>query len=260
MDMHAFITDLARALGFLGRFPVPPKVFEGHDGKMSQTSRAFAAAGLIIALPAALMFFALLALGSAPLLASLIALAILVFSTGALHEDGFADTSDGLGSGRSGERIFEIMGDSRLGTYGSVALFFSLGLRTAALTSLAETLSPVAAAAIFVAGEAFSRAMMVWHWAATPPARPQGLAASVGQPDDNARNTALISGVVIACLLTLPFAPVYAVFLAFAAVAFTATIFNGFVVKKINGHTGDTIGATQQISVIVWLCTLALTC
>jgi adenosylcobinamide-GDP ribazoletransferase len=37
------------------------------------------------------------------------------------------------------------------------------------------------------------------------------------------------------------------------------TVFNGFVVKKINGHTGDTIGATQQISVIVWLCTLALT-
>lgn len=259
MDINAFITDLARAVGFLGRFPVPQHFFDGYDGKMVRPSRTFAFAGLLIGLPAAFVLLILLSLDANPLLASMITLAVMVFSTGALHEDGFADTSDGLGSGRTGDRIIEIMKDSRLGTYGSVALFFSFGLRVAALTTLGETLTPAGAAAVFIGAAALSRGLMLWHWTATPAARPQGLASSVGQPDNNARNTAVISGVVIASGLALPFFSVFALLLAFAAVAVAITIFNGFVVKKIDGHTGDTIGATQQISVIVWLCTLALT-
>ncbi|WP_312945062.1 adenosylcobinamide-GDP ribazoletransferase [Agrobacterium sp.] len=259
MDINAFITDLARAVGFLGRFPVPQHFFDGYDGKMVRLSRTFAFAGLLIALPAALVLLILLSLDAKPLLASMITLAVMVFSTGALHEDGFADTADGLGSGRTGDRIIEIMKDSRLGTYGSVALFFSFGLRAAALMTLGDTLTPVGAAAVFLGAAALSRGLMVWHWTATPSARQQGLASSAGQPDSAARNTAVISGVVIASVLALPFVSIFALTLAFAAVAVAITVFNGFVVKKINGHTGDTIGATQQISVIVLLCTLALT-
>lgn len=259
MDLKAFINDLARAVGFLGRFPIPPRFFDGHDGKMIRLSRTFAFAGLLIALPAGLVFWILLELNGAPILASMITLAVMVFSTGALHEDGFADTADGLGSGRTGNRIIEIMSDSRLGTYGSVALFFSFGLRVAALSTLAEKLSPIGAAAVFIGAASFSRGLMLWHWTATPSARPEGLAASVGQPDNNARNIAIISGVVISSVLALPFFSILSLALAFAAVAVAIKIFNGFVVKKIDGHTGDTIGATQQISVIVWLCTLALT-
>src|SRR5690606_18382472 len=165
----------------------------------------------------------------------------------------------GLGSGRTGNRIIEIMNDSKLGTYGSVALFFSFGLRVAALTTLAQNIAPIGVAAIFIGAASFSRAMMLWHWTATPPARPEGVAASVGQPDNSARNTAIISGVIIASMLALPFVSILSLVSAFVAVAVAITFFNGFVVKKINGHTGDTLGATQQISVIVWLCALALT-
>lgn len=92
-----FIADLARSVGFLSRLPVPDRFFRGHDGTISRAVRAFPVAGLIIAALPALVL--LLLQSGDPLLVSLIALALLTLLTGALHEDGLADTADGLGGG-----------------------------------------------------------------------------------------------------------------------------------------------------------------
>src|ERR1700677_500642 len=71
-----------------------------------------------------------------PVVASLLAVPASIAVTGALHEDGLADTADGLGGGSSVEKRLAIMKDSRIGTYGTLALVFSLSLRVTALADM----------------------------------------------------------------------------------------------------------------------------
>ncbi|MFB9952652.1 adenosylcobinamide-GDP ribazoletransferase [Rhizobium puerariae] len=250
-----FVADLARSVGFLSRLPVPDRFFQGHDGSVSRAVRAFPVAGLLIAALPALALL-LLASGDA-LLSALIALALLALLTGALHEDGLADTADGLGGGRDAEHALSIMKDSRTGSYGVVALVLSFGLRAAALAALARH-EPALAALSLLAAAAASRAVMVAHWHALPSARKSGVAAGAGLPDEAARNLALFIGAAVPLLLLVPLLGLPRTLLPLIAAAAAGFGFTRFVRGRLGGHTGDTIGATQQISEIVMLCALAL--
>jgi adenosylcobinamide-GDP ribazoletransferase len=235
---------------------VPDRFFRGHDGTISRAVRAFPAAGLIIgALPALLLV--LLADKGDPLLASLIALALSSLMTGALHEDGLADATDGLGGGRDRDHALIIMKDSRIGSYGVVALILSFGLRAAALAALARYDAGLAALSLLAAAAA-SRALMVAHWRALPPAREGGVASGAGMPEDGARNVALLTGAVAALILLAPVAGFWNALLALVVAGAAAFGFTRFVRRKLGGHTGDTIGATQQLSEIALLVALAL--
>ncbi|MGG7517519.1 adenosylcobinamide-GDP ribazoletransferase [Allorhizobium undicola] len=259
MKSKDMIDDLARSLAFLSRLPVSPRFFEGHDGRMDRSARAFALAGAVIVAPVAL-FMALMAGTSAgALLSALSALALQAALTGALHEDGLADTADGLGGNLPRERALEIMKDSRNGTFGVLALVFSVGLRAAALVALLNTLSPMNAALCLIGVGAASRAVMVWHWRALPAARPGGLADKMGRPSETSLHTALLSGLTIAIVTVGPATSAHALASALVATAFAAYGFNQSVRHRLGGHTGDTIGAMQQISEIVALGALAAT-
>src|SRR5262249_55292440 len=129
-------------------------------------------------------------LGQGPLVAAGLAVLATIVLTNALHEDGLADTVDGFGGGATRERKLEIMDDSRVGTYGVVALVFSVLLRVGALISLSAGGSFRAAWAL-VAAEAVSRAAMVRLWHALPPARFGGLAHDTGPPDERASVVAM---------------------------------------------------------------------
>ncbi|MFK0163204.1 adenosylcobinamide-GDP ribazoletransferase [Rhizobium sp. NPDC090279] len=256
--MREYMRDTARAVAFLSRIPVPASFFEGHDGTLARVSRSFPLAGLLIVLPAALTFGTLLAVNADPLMAALLALAVQTVTTGALHEDGLSDTADGIGGGKDRERALEIMKDSRIGTYGAAALILSFGLRAAALAALARELPASEAPVAILATAALSRGAMVWHWYALPPAKADGLAASAGKPDGDAMQLALIAALGLAVLLVWPAIGVPALIgclLATSAATFLAT---RYVRQKLAGHTGDTIGATQQICEIASLCTLAM--
>src|SRR5439155_12756684 len=126
-------------------------------------------------------------------LAAAIALACLIVLTGALHEDGFADLLDGFGGGRDREDVLAIMRDSRIGTFGVLGLALVLIAKAASLGELAERSWFVAPLA-FAGTSAFSRAMIVWLMGRTPPARPDGLSASAGQPAPDAVRSALLIG------------------------------------------------------------------
>ncbi|MDH4412462.1 MAG: adenosylcobinamide-GDP ribazoletransferase [Rhizobium sp.] len=251
------ITETARAMSFLSRLPVPDRFFAGHDGSLSRTVAAFPIAGLVIALPAALIVYAFSALAVEPVLIALVAIALQIMLTGALHEDGLSDTADGLGGGRSRDKALAIMKDSRIGTYGALALILSVAIRVAALAILVRDLSPPSAALAFVAAAVLSRTLMVWHWSFLPSARSEGVAASAGKPDSDAVRTAFGLGTVmtaILCLLSLPF---HAWFVAVALGIASTVIFTRHVRLRIDGHTGDTIGASQQLCEIVFLLALA---
>ncbi|WP_245515337.1 adenosylcobinamide-GDP ribazoletransferase [Rhizobium deserti] len=251
------MADLARSVGFLSRLPVPDRFFRGHDGTISRAVRAFPAAGLLIAALPALVLFLLVTADGDPLVASFVALALLSLMTGALHEDGLADAVDGLGGGRDRDHALAIMKDSRTGSYGVVSLILSFGLRASALAALARHDAGLAALAL-LATAAISRALMVAHWRALVPARDGGLASNAGMPEDRARNIALLTGALAALILLIPAAGLPVALLSLLAAALVSYGFTRLARKKLGGHTGDTIGATQQLTEIASLATLAL--
>src|SRR3954451_11881682 len=111
------IADLRMAASFVTIFPVASSKPAG-DGAVARATWALPVAGLLVGLAGALIYKIAIRFGLTPNLAALLALATTALITGALHEDGLADTADGLGGGRTRERKLEIMRDSRIGTYG----------------------------------------------------------------------------------------------------------------------------------------------
>ena len=165
--------------------------------------------------------------------------------TGCLHEDGLADTADGFG-GVGRERKLEIMRDSRLGTYGACALLMSLLLRWSALASIADAR---AVALALVAAHAAARAPLPAFMALVPPARSDGLAAAAGPPPHGAVAAAGLLGALALGLCLGPMAAVVALVLLAAAAVVVARV----SVKAIGGHTGDVLGALEQVNEILVL-------
>jgi adenosylcobinamide-GDP ribazoletransferase len=181
----------------------------------------------------------------------LVALAALVVLTGALHEDGLGDVADGFGGGRSRDDKLRIMRDSRVGTYGVVAIVFSLGLRAAAVAALPAVLG----AAGIIAAAALSRAMLpaILRW--LPSARPAGMGAEAGRPQLQAVVVATVIGGLIALIALGPLTALLAVVLATTGAAAVALLAR----QQIGGHTGDVCGAAQQtaevaalLAVVAW--------
>lgn len=257
--LRDFCDDLARSVAFLSRIHMPQRHFVGYDGRLNRAVRAFPLAGLLIALPAAAVASLLMALQVSSLFTAFVVVAVQALITGCLHEDGLGDTADGFGGGRDREAALVIMKDSRIGSYGAVALILSFGLRVSALASFLPLFT--SGAGLMILGvSALSRAAMVWHWSRLPPARRDGVAASAGEPDPAATSFALASGVLAAMLLFyFAKAPAPALILSLIAFIATVAVFGRLATRKIGGHTGDTIGATQQLTEIAVLGALALT-
>ncbi|HEY0836205.1 MAG TPA: adenosylcobinamide-GDP ribazoletransferase, partial [Azospirillum sp.] len=142
-----WLDEIALATVFMTRLPIrlrlDPEV-DLHARSMGWFPLVGAGVGLLAGGVYALTVW----LNLPPTAAALLALAASAWVTGALHEDGLADVADGFGGGRSRERKLEIMRDSRVGSYGVLAVVFSVGLRASALAALAD---PLAAAIVEIA-------------------------------------------------------------------------------------------------------------
>ena len=187
--------------------------------------------------------FAAARLALPPVIAAILAITATILATGALHEDGLADTADGFGGGRTRDRKLEIMRDSRIGSYGALALMLSLALRVAALASLADLRT--ACFALIAAGMLGRGAMLIPLWRLRP-ARANGLAAPLATM---APGAAWI-GLAIAVLAAIP-APLILVAAGAAALAMT-----WLARHQIDGYTGDVLGATEQLAECAVLVTL----
>jgi len=238
---------LAHAAAFLTRIPVPGGLVRGPLGPAMV---AFPMVGAALGLAAGLVYGLASWLGLGPWPAALLALATPILLTGALHEDGLADTADGLGGGRNAERRLEIMRDSRTGAFGVLALILSVALRAGALAAIAPGW---AAIGVLVAAGAWSRAVLPAVPRILPPARADGLGAGAGRPDE--RTTAIALGLGgVALLLGLGFGGGL-IALAVSAAAVWALLVAAR--RTIGGYTGDIMGAAQQIAEIAVLLTAA---
>ncbi|MBE0453772.1 MAG: adenosylcobinamide-GDP ribazoletransferase [Roseovarius sp.] len=239
--------DLALALGLLTRLPVPVR----DTARGARAAWAWPLAGAVLGGLAALVGWAALALGLPAPVAGLLALGALVMTSGALHEDGLADTADGIWGGWTRERRLEIMRDSRIGSYGVIALTLSLALRGVALTYLFEA-GPGAAAAAIVTSAMLSRAAMAGAMAALPHARKSGLAQAQGRPP--AATVGLAAGLAMGGAVLLCGA---SGLVAAGAAALVAAVIARLARVKIGGQTGDVLGAVQQgAEIAVLLCLL----
>src|SRR5260370_11276515 len=133
-------TDLRTGILFCTCLPVPHAA-PVDSGDVARASWAFPVAGVLVGGAGALTYAIASGIRLPSALAATLALGATLLITGCLHEDGLADTADGLGGGRDRARKLEIMRDSRLGTYGACALIMSLLLRWPALAALAGPLA-----------------------------------------------------------------------------------------------------------------------
>jgi adenosylcobinamide-GDP ribazoletransferase len=238
--------DLKIGVLFATRFPLPHAAPIG-GADIARASWALPVIGLGVGALGALAYWVACYFGLSHLVGAALAVAATLATTGCLHEDGLADTFDGLGGG-SRERKLEIMRDSRIGTYGACALALSLLLRVAALASLAGP-GPVALA--LIAAHAGARAMLPLFLAWVPPARPDGLSADAGRPS--------LSNVVLAGLLgfvvMLASLGTARSFAALVLLLVVLGVMRRLCLQQIGGQTGDTIGALEQLGEVVILLT-----
>lgn len=260
--LFAWWHKLRLAASFLTRLPVAPRSVpmanakDGEEpatmapGDLARSAALFPVVGAGIGVVSALVLLMVFELRLAPLACALLALAAGAVITGALHEDGLADFADGLGGGHARETRLAIMRDSRIGTCGALAIVFSVGVRAAILSGLS---SPDVAALALIAAAAVSRATLpaVMRWQA--PARPDGMAASIGAPPYRQVMAAGALALIIA-LLTLGFWAALAVCIAagLAAVGVAAA-----AERTLGGQTGDVLGAAQVISELAVLVAIA---
>jgi adenosylcobinamide-GDP ribazoletransferase len=229
------LADLAAAFSLLTRLPVPT-----HAAPSPRAAWAWPIAGAAIGALAATATSAALALSLPAGVAAALALLTAALLTGGLHEDGLADTADGLMGGQTKERRLEIMKDSRIGSYGTLALLLITLIRWSALTALITAGQHWPA---LIAAGALSRAPMSVLIATLPNARGTGLSHLTGQPPHRAVAAALVIAAAFAFLSTgLTLIP-----MALAAAATTALLARA-AQRRIGGQTGDILGASQQLA------------
>jgi adenosylcobinamide-GDP ribazoletransferase len=249
----SFAQDALCCLQFYSRLGLP---FSAAAPDFRRALRALPVAGAAIGGCGALVLVVAHGFRLPPLPAAVCAIAALVGVAGGLHEDGLADVADGFGGGATRERKLEIMRDSRLGSYGAMALVLALMLRVSATAALLDRGLGLASCALIFAATA-SRVAGLAPLMLLAPARSGGLGAAMPRPAPEALKTA--AALTLACSAIL--LPAGAHMSQLAAALFGAILACVIVAKlaerQIAGYTGDVLGAAQQaaeIAVLLALC------
>ncbi len=238
------------AIQFLTRIPVPggkdlptPEVFRRSVRYLPLVG------GLIGGLSASIIWGAF-HLWVLPL-AVLVALALEAWITGAFHEDAVADFFDAFGGGYTKDRVLEILRDSRIGAYGSVAIILALAIRSGTLMSMQL---PVLAAAL-IASATLGRLMILPAMVLLPPLQGRdSIAKDAGQG-------AAWSDALVAAVVSVPGIAWYAwlqplrLAIALGALGVTLFLFLGVVRRRLGGITGDCLGCLCYLSQLVVLLT-----
>ena len=215
------------ATRFLTRVPLPGRAVESHE--LAPATAWFPLIGALVgAITAAIVVF------TSSVVLGLIAAALL---TGCFHEDGLADACDGLGGGFTRERALAIMRDSRIGSYGAIALILLYLARFTLFAQLGRALLVTLPAASAL-GRGTSIALMAW----LPNARAEGVADEVSR---DLRPLTVIAGIALTIALA---AIAWPLALPMLGVAATITLLAGFYLRhRLGGITGDTLGAVNDI-------------
>ncbi len=248
--------DLRICLKFLTRIPLPSGrgVDAGADAgaemlPLAPATRFFPVIGMIVGAIGALILMAADWAGLPSAVSALLALAAIAITTGGLHEDGLADTADGIGGGPSRLGRLEIMSDSRIGAFGVLALIFAVGLKTVGLAALG---AGDAALTLFAAAAA-SRGFLPLFMRYMPNAKEDGLSVAAGRPEFN---PVAIAAVIAAAVMLLSFG----FWISLGAIVILGLVAGAmayWVMRMLGGQTGDVLGAFQQVSEVTIILAVA---
>lgn len=245
-SLRRHVDDAATAVVFLTRIPVPWTIPDLH-ARLPRATTWFPVVGLLIGLIGALTWL-LVDAYCGRVLASIAAVAATALATGAFHEDGLADTFDGLGGSPDRERALEIMKDSRIGTYGALVLLLVLLGRIVALAEL-HTFAPAA----LVGAHVLARWSSLPLIRALPYARVDG---GTGKPfAGGVTGAGLAVATVFAAIVTLALWGLGAVATWIGVIA-VSLLLAGWFRRRLGGITGDTLGAVNQFTELVALLVL----
>lgn len=248
LQLALFLT----AVQFLTRVPIPTLQAFQPDW-IRQSARYFPLVGGLVGLVSASVFIAASQVWTG-VLPALLATGAGILMTGAFHEDGLADTADGLGGGQTTERRLEIMKDSRLGTYGVLALGLALSLKVAAMSQIAPALIWPA----LLAAHAGGRSLSVLAMRLLPYAGDRA-STKVKPVADGVGPVEVIIAVTFAALALVPAALLAPVGTAVALLV--GCLCGGLVAlqarRLIGGWVGDTLGACEQAFEIGFLVAFA---
>ena len=254
------ICDLMACLRFFTRLPLPALPFERDihamlDFKIAVRMLPFA--GMVVGMAGALIVLAGHALHLPPLINGAIMYAALALMTGGLHEDGLADIADGFGGGRTLARKLEIMKDSRLGSYGVLALVFSVLIRVVAVSALLADFGIYPAMGAVIAAASLSRGLCLMPLCLLAPARVVGAAASAARPLASTQVWIALYVLGLTLLFTglgpFGFGHAFLALVCATAASFGLTRLSR---AQIGGQTGDVAGATQQVAEMAFLVAL----
>jgi adenosylcobinamide-GDP ribazoletransferase len=267
--MSRFIRHYLLALQFFTRIPVNGRLaaWVGFSPQMLRASAAHFPGvgwlvGLLVAALSGLLLWGLPAGGFAPLVVAAIGTAFGVLLTGAFHEDGLADVADGLGGSLQRERALEIMKDSRVGAFGAIAIVLALLVKVALVAQLASMGATVLCACLFLA-HVVSRTWPLLLIRLLP--HVGDAAGSKSKPLADQISLPALLAALLWCLAALALAlwawfespalvpdqsgahVLFALLGALGASALGFAWMGRWFARRLQGFTGDCLGATQQI-------------
>jgi adenosylcobinamide-GDP ribazoletransferase len=238
------------ALQFMTRLPAP-QLSGFQPDWIARSAPYYPVVGWIVgAVPAAIILVASRLWPGLP--AAVLALGAGLLVTGAFHEDGLADTADGLGGGQTPARRLQIMKDSRVGTYGVLALGVVLGLKTVTLAGMDPPRAALALILIHGAARAFvTPVMAMLPYVGGQETAKLGAGAMRVRPMEAA--TALLLGIAPMFFLV----PIRPLLLGLGLAAAAASGLALMARRLIGGFTGDVLGAVEQMAELGLLLGLA---
>ena len=239
------------AFAFLTRLPVGGPAFTAEDLLWSSAHFPLVGAVLGSVLAGVMLVFA----RAGPVVSAALAVSAGMLLTGAFHEDGLADTADALGGASDRDKLFVILRDSRIGSFGAAALCMALLLRVALLSALAG-LAPLA----LLLTQALARLPPVWMMAILPSVSPEG-AKSSAVVRAGAAQVAVASGwiaLLFGAAAVTGFLDWRLLVGLLAVAGLTAVACGVRFMRRAGGLTGDFLGATEQVVECTLLLTLAL--
>ena len=242
------LSDILIALSLLTRIPVNLD-HQDVDERAKQATWAYPLVGALIGAFAAFIANIANFFGLPFSICAILSLITMAIITGGMHEDGLSDAADGLWGGKNKDSILTIMKDSRIGSFGAIALILVIIGRYASINDLIKI------EALFwplVAAGAVSRVPMVGAMVFMQHARSDGLSVSVGKPPQFSLIVAAVIG-TLACLVSVGILGLLVVLCA--CLGAFPIFFMAY--KKIGGQTGDILGASQQAAELMALASLA---
>ncbi|UZE47809.1 adenosylcobinamide-GDP ribazoletransferase [Rhodopseudomonas sp. P2A-2r] len=237
------------AIRFLTVVRVPDTATAGAPDWLARAMKYFPVIGAGIGAASALVLLLANEFWS-PVVSALLAVTTSIVLTSALHEDGLADTADSFGGGWSVEKRLAIMKDSRIGSYGALALGLGVMLRVTAISDLPMWAGPAALIATHAAARAAPAfAMNNMAYAGDT------AAMKVAYAEAPVRSDELRFALIVVALAALPlaFISLWAVMAGWCSGALLAWLLARWSRRLLGGYTGDVLGAVEQVFEIGFL-------